>query len=136
MNEGGEEQFACLQGDRTPTAACLAVEIGFLWLLRGEQQIGSGWISRASRLLADAPECPEQGYLRYLDVLEALATARFDDAAPGPEGLDERMLSPCEPPGELWSNSVLWAAAWRTAPWDTTTRCSWSGRWWCAATVR
>jgi DNA-binding CsgD family transcriptional regulator len=70
----------CLQGDRAPAAARLAVEIGFLWLLRGEQQIGSGWISRASRLLADAPECPEQGYLRYLEVLDALSTARFDDA--------------------------------------------------------
>jgi DNA-binding NarL/FixJ family response regulator len=70
----------CLQGDRTPAAARLAVEVGFLWLIRGEQHIGSGWISRARRLLADVPECPEQGYLRYLDVLEALAAARFDDA--------------------------------------------------------
>ena len=26
----------CLQGDDTPSAARLAVEIGFLWLIRGE----------------------------------------------------------------------------------------------------
>ena len=70
----------CLQGDHAPAAARLAVEIGFLWLLRGEQHIGSGWISRAHRLLVDAPECPEQGYLRYLEVLEALTAARYDDA--------------------------------------------------------
>jgi ATP/maltotriose-dependent transcriptional regulator MalT len=70
----------CLQADRAPAAARLAVEIGFLWLIRGEQQIGSGWISRARRLLAEAPECPEQGYLRSLEAHEALATGRFDDA--------------------------------------------------------
>jgi DNA-binding CsgD family transcriptional regulator len=70
----------CLQGHHTPTAARLAVEMGFLWLIRGEQQIGSGWISRARRLLAEIPECAELGYLRYLAVLEALNTARFDEA--------------------------------------------------------
>lgn len=70
----------CLQGDHTPAAARLAVEIGFLWLIRGEQQIGSGWISRARRLLAEVPECAELGYLRYLAVLEALDTTRFDEA--------------------------------------------------------
>jgi DNA-binding CsgD family transcriptional regulator len=70
----------CLQGHHTPAAARLAVEIGFLWLIRGEQQIGSGWISRARRLLADVPECAELGYLRYLEVLEALNTTRFDEA--------------------------------------------------------
>ena len=70
----------CLQGDQTPAAARLAVEIGFLWLIRGEQRIGAGWISRANRLLAEAPECPEQGYLGYLAAWDALTTARFDDA--------------------------------------------------------
>jgi DNA-binding CsgD family transcriptional regulator len=70
----------CLQDDQAPAAARLAVEIGFLWLLRGEEQIGSGWISRAHRLLADAPEGPEHGYLRYLEVLEALGSSRLEDA--------------------------------------------------------
>jgi DNA-binding NarL/FixJ family response regulator len=73
----------CLQGERAPAAARLAVEIGFLWLLRGEETIGSGWISRAHRLLADAPECAEHGYLRYLDVLAALGEAAFDRAIAG-----------------------------------------------------
>jgi DNA-binding NarL/FixJ family response regulator len=73
----------CLQGERGSAAARLAVEIGFLWLLRGEETIGSGWISRAHRLLADAPECAEHGYLRYLDVLAALGTGVFDTAIAG-----------------------------------------------------
>lgn len=51
----------CLQDDQAPAAARLAVEIGFLWLLRGEEQIGSGWNSRAHRLLADAPEARSTG---------------------------------------------------------------------------
>jgi ATP/maltotriose-dependent transcriptional regulator MalT len=67
----------CLQGEQTSTAGRLAVEIGFLWLLRGEETIGSGWISRAHRLLDGAPECAEHGYLRYLDVLAALDAAEF-----------------------------------------------------------
>ena len=70
----------CLQGERAPAAAQLAVEMGFLWLLRGEETIGSGWISRARRLLADAPECPEHGYLVYLDILGALGAERFEEA--------------------------------------------------------
>jgi DNA-binding CsgD family transcriptional regulator len=73
----------CLQGERSAMAARLAVEIGFLWLLRGEETIGSGWISRAHRLLADAPECAAHGYLRYLDVLAALGRAAFDTAIAG-----------------------------------------------------
>jgi ATP/maltotriose-dependent transcriptional regulator MalT len=87
----------CLQGDRGPSAARLAVEIGFLWLIRGEQQIGSGWISRARRLLAETPECPEQGYLSYLDAVDALATGGFSDArriARDMQGLADRHDDP------------------------------------------
>jgi hypothetical protein len=60
-----------VQGNRTPQAARLAIEMGFLWLLRGEPTVGSGWISRAGRLLEDAPDCAEHGYLLYLDVMDA-----------------------------------------------------------------
>jgi DNA-binding CsgD family transcriptional regulator len=70
----------CLQGEQTAVAARLAVEIGFLWLLRGEETVGSGWISRAHRLLAEAPEGPEHGYLVYLDVLAALEAGGYDTA--------------------------------------------------------
>lgn len=69
-----------LHGEHVPQAARLAIDIGFLWLLRGEPTVGSGWISRAGRLLEGVPECVEHGYLRYLEVEEALAAGRFDEA--------------------------------------------------------
>lgn len=61
-----------LQAEDVPQAAQLAIETGMLWFLRGEQAVGSGWISRAVRLLDDVPECAVHGYLRYLEAAEAL----------------------------------------------------------------
>jgi DNA-binding CsgD family transcriptional regulator len=69
-----------LHGERVPAAARLAIEIGFLWLLRGEPTIGSGWVSRAARLLAETPECAEQGYLLYLDAVGAMGSGDLDQA--------------------------------------------------------
>lgn len=69
-----------LHGAHVPQAARLAIEIGFLWLMRGEATVGSGWISRARRLLADVPECAAHGYLTYLEVEEALGAGRCDEA--------------------------------------------------------
>jgi tetratricopeptide (TPR) repeat protein len=69
-----------LQGAYTPRAAKLAIDIGFLWMLRGEPTVGSGWISRAKRMLADAPESAAHGYLAYLDVEEALGAGRYGEA--------------------------------------------------------
>jgi DNA-binding NarL/FixJ family response regulator len=69
-----------LQGAHAPQAAMLAVDIGFLWLLRGEPTVGSGWISRAKRLLEDAPESAAHGYLAYLDVEVALGAGRYEEA--------------------------------------------------------
>jgi DNA-binding CsgD family transcriptional regulator len=70
----------CLQGGEAASAARLAIEVGFLWLLRGEPTVGSGWIGRATRLLRDIPECAEHGYLRYLEVLDALDGGDADRA--------------------------------------------------------
>ncbi|MFW6091223.1 MAG: LuxR C-terminal-related transcriptional regulator [Actinomycetota bacterium] len=53
-------------------AARMAIEIGYLWFVRGEETIGSGWVSRAIRLLDGVPECPEHGYLLYLQAAEAV----------------------------------------------------------------
>ncbi|MCC5951442.1 MAG: response regulator transcription factor [Acidimicrobiia bacterium] len=69
-----------LAGEEVSQAARLAIEIGFLWLLRGELTLGSGWISRARRLLDGAPESAAHGYLAYLAVEEHLGAGRFDDA--------------------------------------------------------
>ncbi|WP_409330465.1 LuxR C-terminal-related transcriptional regulator [Trujillonella humicola] len=69
-----------LHGAQVPQAAMLAIEIGFLWMLRGEPTVGSGWISRAKRLLEDAPESAAHGYLSYLDVEGALGAGRYEEA--------------------------------------------------------
>jgi DNA-binding CsgD family transcriptional regulator len=63
-----------LQGEspRPRPAAMLAIDIGFSWYLRGDEVLGSGWISRAHRLLADEPECVEHGYLQTLEIDGAL----------------------------------------------------------------
>jgi DNA-binding NarL/FixJ family response regulator len=47
-------------------AAWSAIGVAVNFLLRGEAEMGGGWIGRANRLLADGPECVEQGYLAYL----------------------------------------------------------------------
>lgn len=80
LNRSEEVYRHHLHGEHVPQAARLAIDIGFLWFLRGEPTVGSGWISRAKRLLADAPECATHGYLRYLEVEEALGAGRFEDA--------------------------------------------------------
>lgn len=69
-----------LHGEHTSQAARVALETGILWLMRGEPTIGSGWISRAERLLADAPECTEHGYLAYLEAEAALERGELDTA--------------------------------------------------------
>jgi DNA-binding NarL/FixJ family response regulator len=61
-------------------AAMLAMDIGFLWYLRGEEAIGSGWISRAQRLLDGQPACVEHGYLQSLQIDAALSQSDFDAA--------------------------------------------------------
>lgn len=87
----------CLQDQAFPLAARLAVEVGFLWMLRGESVIGSGWFSRAARLLDGVEECAAHGYLLHLDVLEALDSGRFEDALDGArrmQGLGQRCDDP------------------------------------------
>ncbi|CAN5876773.1 LuxR C-terminal-related transcriptional regulator [soil metagenome] len=69
-----------VRADRQPQAARTAIEIGFLWFLRGEATVGSGWVGRAARLLDEAPDCAEVGYLRYLQVQEVMGAGDFASA--------------------------------------------------------
>lgn len=57
-----------------------ALGIGFTWFLRGEAEIGSGWVSRARRLLQDQPECAEHGFLTWLDAVDALDAGDLEAA--------------------------------------------------------
>lgn len=61
-------------------AAMLAMDIGFSWFLRGEETLGSGWLSRAQRLLVGEPDCAERGYLQAVQIDAALAQGDFDTA--------------------------------------------------------
>jgi ATP/maltotriose-dependent transcriptional regulator MalT len=71
-----------LHGDdpRPRPAAMLAIDIGVSWYLRGEEAMGSGWISRADRLLQGAEECAELGYLRSLAIDAAIEAGDFEGA--------------------------------------------------------
>ena len=69
-----------LHGSHVPQAARLAVEVGFLWLLRGEVTLGSGWIGRATRLLEGEPESAADGYMAFLQVQEHLGAGRHEEA--------------------------------------------------------
>ena len=52
-------------------AAWVAIGVAVNHLLRDEAEPGLAWLGRAGGLLADLPECPEQGYLRYVTEVEA-----------------------------------------------------------------
>jgi ATP/maltotriose-dependent transcriptional regulator MalT len=67
-----------LLGDQPRKAAFNALGLAVSLFLRGEVQIGSGWLSRAQRLLRDEPEGVEHGYLVYLDLENGLAGGDHD----------------------------------------------------------
>jgi DNA-binding CsgD family transcriptional regulator len=62
-----------------PGAAALkAIELGLAWLMRGDLNIGQGWMNRARRLLGSVGETPAHGYLTYLDIVVAVLTEDRD----------------------------------------------------------
>ena len=78
-----------LDEGRPLLAAMNALDIGFSWLLRGEVALGSGWVSRARRLLQDQPACAEQGFLVWLDATEDLERGDLDSALVGARQVKE-----------------------------------------------
>jgi len=76
----GETAYRAFLNQGQPRrAAWVAIGIAINHLLRGDETLGSSWLGEASRLLADQPECVEQGYLRYLlEVESALDSGDFD----------------------------------------------------------
>lgn len=70
----GEIVYGRLARTDPNAAAMKAVEVGLAWLMRGDLTIGQGWMNRARRLLADAPEGAVHGYLAYLDAVVAVLT--------------------------------------------------------------
>jgi ATP/maltotriose-dependent transcriptional regulator MalT len=74
--EGAYRLF--LHGDQPHQAALHALGLAFSLLLRGDLEIGSGWMNRAQRLLRDEPETAQHGYLLYLDAEIAFAEGDLD----------------------------------------------------------
>ena len=83
-----DERFAVMErahlvhrdAGSTADAARSAFWLGMGYLDRGETSQGSGWLARASRLLADAPDGPEQAYVQIPTALQALGTGRTHEA--------------------------------------------------------
>ncbi len=61
-----------LEASDNRRAAMRAFDIGYAYFLRGDENVGGGWLNRAQRLLDDQPDCPEQGYLLYFTVETSL----------------------------------------------------------------
>ena len=61
-----------LEASNNRRAGYCAFDIAYAFFLKGNESVGRGWVGRAQRLLADEPDCPEQGYLLYFSVETAL----------------------------------------------------------------
>jgi DNA-binding NarL/FixJ family response regulator len=69
----GEEAYRLyLEASANRRAAYLAFHTAYGYFLKGNEAVGSGWLGRAQRLVADEPECAEQGYLLYFAVETSL----------------------------------------------------------------
>jgi DNA-binding CsgD family transcriptional regulator len=69
----GEEAYELyLDASDNCRAAYRAFDVAYGYFLKGNESVGSGWLGRAKRLLADEPDCREQGYLLYFAVETSL----------------------------------------------------------------
>jgi len=78
-----------LQGRQPRRAAVNALGLAVSLFLRGEIELGSGWMHRAQRLLGDEPEAAEHGYLLYLDTEVAFEQGELDEVIVKAHALEE-----------------------------------------------
>ena len=69
-----------LEDGNVERAALQALDIGGVWMIRGEYGLASGWVSKARRLLDGQPPGRGQGLLTYIDGYQALDEQRLDEA--------------------------------------------------------
>ncbi|MCP2635984.1 LuxR C-terminal-related transcriptional regulator [Microbacterium sp. HD4P20] len=62
--------------DRHADAAMTALELSLRWLIKGDMTVGTAWLNRARRLLADLPEGPANAYLLYLEASVEMMNGR------------------------------------------------------------
>ena len=70
-------------------AAVQAIDLAGMFFMRGEPALGSGWLSRARRLLADQPRGAGHAMLMYVDLSEALEDEQLDVATTGAAELQQ-----------------------------------------------
>lgn len=68
---------------RLDRAAAVALETGFHWMMRGEPDVGSGWLGRARRLLEDQAPGVGHGFLLWMDAQGRLAGGDVGGALEG-----------------------------------------------------
>ena len=73
-SRAAEQVFTDLARTDPAAAAMKANELALAWLVRGDVNIGQGWMNRAHRLLAGTEESAAHGYLAYLDAAVAAIT--------------------------------------------------------------
>jgi DNA-binding CsgD family transcriptional regulator len=78
-----EVHQAYLDRDEVERAAMQALQLGGLWMMRGDFAVGSGWVSRARRLLTGRADSPAQGFLRFVDASMSLEERDFEAAVSG-----------------------------------------------------
>jgi DNA-binding NarL/FixJ family response regulator len=72
-----------LQQGYVDRAALQAIDLAGTFFMRGEPALGSGWLSRARKLLADQPRGAGYAMLMYVDLSGALEEQQLDVAAEG-----------------------------------------------------
>jgi DNA-binding CsgD family transcriptional regulator len=70
-------------------AAVQAIALAGMLFMRGEPALGSGWLSRARRLLADQPRGAGHAMLMYVDLSGALDEEQLDAATTGARELQQ-----------------------------------------------
>lgn len=86
-----------LRDGHVDRAALGAIELAFVWSMRGDTAISSGWLHRARRLLDDRPTSEAHGLLVYVDATAALESLDLDAAVEGARELrtlGEQLASP------------------------------------------
>ncbi len=70
-------------------AAVQAIDLAGMFFMRGEPALGSGWLSRARKLLADQPRGAGHAMLMYVDLSDALEEEQLDLATTGARELQQ-----------------------------------------------
>lgn len=86
-----------LEEGRLDRAAMVALESGFHWMLRGEPEVSSGWLSRARRLLDGQPPNVGHGFLLWIDAQVSFATGDVEGAAARAVALEQLAADLDEP---------------------------------------